>query len=720
MQQVGSLFVELKANTSDFERGMKDARGEMQSFGKYADGISSSISKAGAKLEDFGKSMVKVGAPIGLAMAAGAKAAMDFENALTDVATRGKITGKALDSLRADMLKVGSDFKIGATAATEGLLDLVAGGMSVEEALATLPTVIAVSKAELVDMGNAADWLTDTMAQFGLNASQAGKAADTIARAAGASSATITDMFEALANVGPIARLFGISLEETSSILAIFANNGIKGAEAGTALKSMLTQMNTDGARKKFEELGVSMFTASGQMRPLNDVIADLKVKLDAMSAKDRTQAIQELAGSYGQLGLTSLLAAGGFGQMSKEMGNAVGLQDAASAKAGTLSGRIEGLKNQIVDLGVKAMGPINDKFIGPLVDNLSKAVTGVGEWADKNPELVTGLLGVAGAVLPAGMGLMALGGFVKMAGAAIPLLLNPIGLLIAGVGALAALLQSDFVKQGFEGWRSAVENAGKIVAHVATGGMKVANAQEMQAYDQQTNRLTYVPDAGMGGMMPGNSPWDIMEVKKPQWQMNKLESDAALGSGVANIKAVEEETTAAFDKITKKAEDTLGEKGTVIATADKGMGAFVAGFKAHTDEIAGAFGGLTPKLLTPFTNWLTTIGKLLMAIGGVPGLNLIASVGAGIMSAVQGMGQAESRDSGGRGQAGKPYMIGTGAQPEMFVPDTAGSFYPARQLAAMGGGAGGAITVQLQLDGNTIYQTVVDQDRVRNFPVWN
>src|SRR5690606_35572873 len=114
----------------------------------------------------------------------------------------------------------------------------------------------------------------------------------------------------------------GLSVEETAAALAVFAENGIKGAEGGTQLKTVLTQLQSTRAAAELERLGVSIADMDGNIRPLNDIIVDLNASMDDMTEFERNQAIMELVGTYGQLGLSALLAQDGIEDMVLTMGD--------------------------------------------------------------------------------------------------------------------------------------------------------------------------------------------------------------------------------------------------------------------------------------------------------------------------------------------------------------------------------------------------------------
>ena len=133
---------------------------------------------------------------------------------------------------------MGRDTKFSASQAAQGMLELITSGSSAEEAIATIPQVLSLAAAAGLDLGHAADGVTDVMAQFGLGVEDAGTVVNAFTQAAGSSSATAADLIDAMKNGGAMASGFGLDVEQTAAAMAVLAENGLKGAEAGTALKS--------------------------------------------------------------------------------------------------------------------------------------------------------------------------------------------------------------------------------------------------------------------------------------------------------------------------------------------------------------------------------------------------------------------------------------------------------------------------------------------------
>jgi TP901 family phage tail tape measure protein len=201
---------------------------------------------------------------------------------------------------------LGKDYPLSANEALKATLDLIKAGQDLGSARSILPA--AADLASLSDSGsieNATSFIIQANAAFKdfnettkATYENSAVAVDIIAAAADTSTASVEGLAEGLANVGPVASQFGLSLEEAAAVLAIFTDGGIKGAEAGTQLKSFLTNLTTKEAQKELRKLGVAIQdNTTGQIRPLNDILNDIN-KAFTKSGQQRIQINNKLSAS--------------------------------------------------------------------------------------------------------------------------------------------------------------------------------------------------------------------------------------------------------------------------------------------------------------------------------------------------------------------------------------------------------------------------------------
>jgi TP901 family phage tail tape measure protein len=476
---VASLAVEITGDIRGLNRAFSAADKQVKGFG----------SKLSQGLKDIGGEMTSLGTSIGTLIAplagfgvAGVMVAADFEASMNEISARTGIVGEDLEMIRQFALKMGADTSFSAQQASDAFLQLLSSGSSATEAMATLPAVLDLAAASGMDLGYTADVLTDIMAQFGLEVSEAVSISDTLAKAAGASSASVAELAQGFSNVGPVANLFGMTVEETAAALATLAENGIKGAEGGTALKSMLLNLSrpTDEVTGALNRLGVSLYDSEGNMRRLDDVIDDLDVALDALPMNEQIEISKTLAGSYGIVAFSALRASGGIDEMQAAMTEAAGAQAVAEARLKGFNGATEQLTGSIETLMINALTPFMEKTLTPLVQKITGVVNSIGEWAKANPELsntvftVTAVIaGLSAALITGGLAISAMGtavgGITALFGAmgtAITIATGPVGILVAGIGILAATVHT-LLPGIVESWGAAFAEIGKFIQHV-------------------------------------------------------------------------------------------------------------------------------------------------------------------------------------------------------------------------------------------------------------
>jgi TP901 family phage tail tape measure protein len=327
---------------------------------------------------------------------------------------------------------------------------------------------------ELIDAtGLSGTRITEMMTGY----NQAAMVTESLALAAGASSADIASLGQGFANVGGIAHLFGLSVDETAAILAIFSENGIKGAEAGTQLKSMLLNMarDTDKVQGAWAKLGVSMYDSAGNMRDLDTVMTELGVKFDNMPLQEQHQYMQTLAGSYGILGQNALLNSMSIDEMKDRMYEQASATDVATAKNETLEGKVNALKGSIETAMIEVFTPFNDDVLKPMVKNITEIVNKFTDWAEENPELTQQIILLVGGAAALSAALLIGGTIVSGFAAAITglrvaalFLSGPIGLLVLAVGGLIALISDTGVQQGLAAWGEAFNTLGVIIGRLS------------------------------------------------------------------------------------------------------------------------------------------------------------------------------------------------------------------------------------------------------------
>ncbi|MAW88497.1 MAG: phage tail tape measure protein [Phyllobacteriaceae bacterium] len=467
MADLASLAVELTADLSGLMSGFNTANREIDNF----------ISTGGRKLNSLGKDLTGLGtkftaatAPIAGFFGAGLKVASDFEGIMAEIGARAGLTGSELATVANFSKDMGAATVFSSQQAADAFLQLLTSGQSVEDAMATLPVVLDAAAASGEDLGHSADLVTDIMAAFGLNVSDAQGVVDALAQAAGASSADMASLGQGFSNIGPVAKQMGLTVEDTAAVLAILAENGIKGAESGTALRSMLLNMTrpTEDVQSAWNELGTSFYDAEGNARPLNDVLADISDGMKDMPVQRQNELMKDLFGSYGIVAGSALLGSMSIEEMAAMMQEQADAATVAQARMNTFEGKINSLRGSVETLMIEALTPFMENVLTPMIGKLTEIVNKVTAWAQENPELTqkivelaAGLLLVGPALIGAGIGLSVIASAVSAFGALIAL----VGLPMLGLIGIASLLGLAWATN----WNGIRDKTQEIAASIKT-----------------------------------------------------------------------------------------------------------------------------------------------------------------------------------------------------------------------------------------------------------
>ena len=296
---------------------------------------------------------------------ASVKFGSNFEAAMSGVAATMGMTSTEINNGSADYERLkqaakdaGATTKFSASQAAEALNYMALAGYDVDESIATLPTVLNLAAAGGMDLATASDMVTDSMSALGDMAGTADSFVDKMAKTSQKSNTSVAQLGEAILTVGGTAKSMAGGVDEMNTVLGILADNGIKGAEGGTALRNMILSLSapTDTASAKMEELGLSVFDAEGKMRPMNDVFNDLNDILSTMTEGEQTQVLNTIFNKVDLKSVNALLANSGerFDELSGYIADCDG---AAANMADTMNNNLQGsvtiLQSALEGLGI-------------------------------------------------------------------------------------------------------------------------------------------------------------------------------------------------------------------------------------------------------------------------------------------------------------------------------------------------------------------------------
>ena len=320
--------------------------------------VTGAVTAASGAVTALGKNAVSVG--------------MDFESGMSQVIATMGITkdtiqdgANSYDLLSKAAQEAGASTTFSATEAAGALNYLALAGYDAATAADSLPAVLNLAAAGGLQLQYAADLATDAMAALGIEASNENLThfGDQMAITASKSNTNVAQLGEAILTVGGTAKSLAGGVSEMNAALGVLANRGIKGSEGGTALRNMILSLTapTDKAAAKLKELGVEVYDAEHNMRPLNEVFRDLK---DALPEGYETEVLNEIFNKVDLKSAQAMLAGCGeeFTNLTAALNNCDGaMQQMAETMNDNLEGDIKSLQSKAEALGITVYQSLND-----------------------------------------------------------------------------------------------------------------------------------------------------------------------------------------------------------------------------------------------------------------------------------------------------------------------------------------------------------------------
>jgi TP901 family phage tail tape measure protein len=299
---------------------------------------------------EVGSAATKAGAALFAGFAVGAYAAAKFDSAMSEVKANTGAAGSAFKQLSDTALKAGKDTVFSATEAANGENELAKAGVSVKDIIGGgLVGALNLASAGQMSVADAAETAASAMTLFGLSGKDVPHVADVLSAGANKAQGSVHDLAMGMAQGGPVAHQFGLSLEDTVGALAQFASHGIKGSDAGTSLKSMLLALATatDKQKQAMAELGLSFKDANGDFIGLSAMAGQLQEKLGGLQQDQRNAALATIFGSDA-IRVASVLYQDGA---EKTAGWRAAVNDAGNA-ARTSGTKLNNLSGDLTSLG--------------------------------------------------------------------------------------------------------------------------------------------------------------------------------------------------------------------------------------------------------------------------------------------------------------------------------------------------------------------------------
>lgn len=463
------------------------------------DGVQKSINRLGRVNANIkrntdniaGQAVATAGLVLG--MKAAIQPAIDFEQSMMDLKsvmyglnpTSNEAT-QGMKLLEEQAKALGAATAYSAVDAANAQLLLGKAGLTAAQTLSAVPNVLALASATGEDLANSASVVSDLMGSFGMKAEETAKLVDILAKAANGANVDVGDLFESLKIAAPIGKSLGQSVTDVVSAVSLLGNAGIKGSEAGTALRAMMSRLvkPAKDAQDVINELGIKLVEKNGQLKKIPEIFAELDKKMGKLNQTKKASALVSIFGQEALSAATILMDINKTGEIAKfsaDLKDSVGVAAQMSKiRLNTLNGDIDNLSSAVESLAI-SFGSFLSPAIRATTQVLTVIANDVGKLIDTNGELVKniglvvgGLIAfkvaaLAGAVTmwmltPAITAVIAVMNAFKLILIAVNavIALNPLGLLIIGLTALVSGLVLAY--NNFENFRNMVKDVGNSI----------------------------------------------------------------------------------------------------------------------------------------------------------------------------------------------------------------------------------------------------------------
>ena len=413
-------------------------------------------------------------------------AAAEFEATMSTVEALSGANQQEMAALNARAKELGATTKFTAKEAGDAMSYMGMAGWTASEMLDGINGTMYLAAASGEDLAMVSDIVTDSMTAFGLAASDAGRYADVLAAAATNSNTNVAMLGETFKYAAPLAGALKYDVEDVAIAAGLMANAGIKGSEAGTTMRNILTRLvkPTKESADAMDALGISLTDGNGRMYSFMEIVEQLRDRFGGLTEEQKAFYAAELAGQRGMSGLLAIVnaAEGDFATLSAAITDSTGAaQRMADIKLDNLAGDIT-LAQSAADALEVTIGDALTPALREMVQTGTEVLNWLNDFAAENPEAVQAL-----AALTIGVG-AATAGLVAFSAAAKVIKALELGAMFAsGVGP-AVLLVGAFAglaTMGIAGADAAKKQRGEYYQLTAASQKQYREAQNLsRAYE--------------------------------------------------------------------------------------------------------------------------------------------------------------------------------------------------------------------------------------------
>lgn len=616
---------------SEFDKGLSAGLAELKNKGQATDAITEALvgsyklaglraanafqlsldKQLGQNLSSIGRTLsAAITVPVIAAGGATLKLAGDFELSMNRIRAILQPTKVELQALQDQARQIGAISQFSARDAAEAQAKLAQQGFSVQQVLATMPSVLELAASALIDLTSAADVGSTILNTYGQSNDQFVKSVDTLVKVSLSAKTSVQDLSDAFRYVGPKARQAGLEFNDVAAAIAVLSKAGLVGTLGGTALRNILIRLinPTKKSSAALKAMGVEAFDSTGKMRPLVDIIRQFEV------ARARTKDVESFNRALGNIfetragtGFTVLLQAGSdkLAEITDKLNNAGGTAARVSkVQMSGLVGSFREFVSVVEELGLA----IADSGLLQSFNTFLRAVTdAIRAFAQLSPGVKSTLVNMSLLAAAVGPLLIAIGkvsvtfallrallvlinGPTALAGMALSLATG--GAVLVGLAALAAVLikvasNSAKAAAGLAEFKNSLSNQG-------LAQLEKTKAYLLEQIEIERNMNKLARDGFAGGKKPSAFS-EVFNFRQSRTNIQNLED---------KLKLVQE-------AIEKVGTSTAGTANTVDDTLGSSLQGIIDSVGALGDlDLSGLFEGQA----TPLEQ-LQTKAKLLLGL---------------------------------------------------------------------------------------------------------
>ena len=420
------------------------AGGALQSLQRRLDSVATAAERAknkvksinpkkvgdkGGEIAKGGMELAAAGAAVSAPAVLSVKTAADFQEVMSKVKAITNSTDEDMSLLTKTARDLGASTKYSATEAGEAMTYLGMAGWKTEQIIAGMPGLLDLAAASGEDLARVSDIVSDDLTAFGMDASQAGHMADVMAAASTNANTNVSLMGDTFKYAGAVAGALKYSFEDVALATGLMANAGIKGEQAGTSLRAIMSRLVSPPkeAADAMNALGIKVTNADGTMKPFRQTMKELRMAFSSLTDAQKAEMASSMAGQEAMSGFLSVINASDtdFNKLAEAVDNSEGT---AHNMAKTMNDNAKGALKELQSAAEEVAIELGDSLL-PVLSEIIRETTGfaqgLGAFTKEHPKLVAGIMAVISAV------------------GALLVFLGTLGILVGGIMQLAPVFSA-------------------------------------------------------------------------------------------------------------------------------------------------------------------------------------------------------------------------------------------------------------------------------------